>query len=327
MRFRQLASITALLGLLSIQPGNANADVLEDAGAYLKDRGHDLLDLIRLRGGIPKDAQAIGVKARATTLAQAGYVAFEGTYYGMDRRAVGIVEEERREAGVSVFYGSFNSMIPTMGNGFLKGETPWHVVEDRRFLRNLPYWDDGRKRPLSLGAEVATPILALDAGVYPAEALDLALGLFTIDLMNDDELRGHRTPYQQATTAPVPDTEAPFTEKRQAQQNFLDNLKVQQAIEMLEERVEEPAPQDEPGLDQELTPEQEMEQGEQGLISREEADEAMDQADQIEPAERAEPLPITEEAPSDIMTDTDDQVDAPVPHEGESEENANPQQD
>lgn len=182
---------------------------------YFTDRVHDFLDIFRVRAGFPDGGKGIGVKARATVLAQAGYVYFDGTYAGLERRGIGIVDERRHEGGVSFIYLSRNEMEPTWGNMFLKGGEEWHEVRDRRILRNLPHWDDGRRRPLSFGAEVVTPILALDLGVYPEEAFDFVLGIFTIDIFKDDQLRNYRVPYREGEALPLPFKDAPFAPKRQ----------------------------------------------------------------------------------------------------------------
>jgi hypothetical protein len=208
-KFRPLI-IAGMLACLA--PAAAQADFVR----YLENRGNDFLDMFRLRAGWPEHGRAIGAKVRVTSLAQAGFVTFDGTYAGIDRRGVGIVDERRREAGVSLLYGSFNEMEPTMGNQFLRANTNWSVIEDRRILRNLPHWDDGRRRPLSIGAELATPIGAIDVGVYPEEIFDFLIGFTTIDIFNDDLKHDVAIPRARATTEPVPDVKGPFANRRAA---------------------------------------------------------------------------------------------------------------
>jgi len=41
---------------------------------YFRDRGEDLLDVLRLRFIVPDRAEGYGLKVRATCLAQVGYV-------------------------------------------------------------------------------------------------------------------------------------------------------------------------------------------------------------------------------------------------------------
>lgn len=197
---------------LSAIPALSRAEVLSAIGKYCKDRVYDTMDLVRIRGGVPRDGKGIGAKARLTSLLQAGWVTFDGTYVGLEKRGLGVVHERRREAGVSLLYGSYNEMEPVVGNAFLRADDDWSAVQDRRILRNLPHWDDGRQRLLSVGAEVVTPILAIDAGVYPEEALDLVLGFFLIDIYRDDTVFGYNVPYHEGTTEPGPKFDAPFAD-------------------------------------------------------------------------------------------------------------------
>lgn len=222
------------LGFLALAPNHSQAGVFRSIGIYCKDRFHDGLDIFRLRAGFPNDGKGVGVKARVTTLAQVGYVFFNGTYAGLDRRGVGVVDERRREYGISALYGSYNEMVPVYGNGFLKANSDWSEVEDRRILRNLPHWDDGRQRYLSVGAEVATPLLALDAGVYPEEVLDFALGFLTLDIYNDDELYDHDLSQMEATTLPGPKDDAPFADRQREFDALQDRIKAKQGAEALE---------------------------------------------------------------------------------------------
>lgn len=220
-----------------------------DIPLYLKNRGNDFLDLFRLRAGIPEDAKGAGLKARATSLGQAGYVFFKGTYAGIDRRGIGIVEERRHEFGVSALYASFNEMVPSAGNDFLKGEGGWHTIDDRRIIRNLPHWDDGRNRPLSLGAEIATPYIAFDAGLYPGEALDFIGGIFTLDVFQDDEKEAYGIPFRDPQTLPIADPQALFPtirERNAMEEERLLRLELEKQGELI--NGDEPDPDSAPGL-------------------------------------------------------------------------------
>lgn len=231
MRHLLIATTAALI--LSA-PSCARADFLGGVGTYFKDRFHDLLDVARLRGGIPEEGKGIGAKAKVTSLAQVGYVQFRGKMAGMERRALGVTAERRSEGGISLLYASSNEMRPFAGNSFLRADSTWSEVEDRRIIRNLPYWDDGRRRFLGVGAEVATPILALDAGVYPEEALDFVLGWVGIDIYDDDELFiedfGGRDDLRDPSTPRRPDPKAPFRAKRAALQEYDERMKVEEVL-------------------------------------------------------------------------------------------------
>ncbi|GAB4323395.1 MAG: hypothetical protein Kow0059_18750 [Candidatus Sumerlaeia bacterium] len=160
---------------------------------YFIDRGNDLLDIVRLRIGVPHKAHAFGVKARVTSLAQLGFVWFEGAQYGLDRRALGQWHEGRTEGGVSLAYFSNVQNESGWGNRFLRADDPWTTFQARGIVRNDLYWDDGRRHPLSIGAELQTGILpGLDLGIYPGEVLDFLFGFLTLDYWDDDGLHVNR---------------------------------------------------------------------------------------------------------------------------------------
>ncbi len=270
-----LASLVAG-GLALPAPATANPVL-----TYAEDRVHDFLDIFRVRAGLPKGGKGVGVKARVTSLAQAGYMYFDGTYYGMDRRGLGVVDEKRFEGGVSLLYGSLNQMEPVHGNSFLKGDMLWHEVADRRIIRNLPHWDDGRKRPLSVGFEIATPLIAFDMGVYPTEALDFALGIFTIDMHRDDQLRQSPPPYARPRTPPVVEEDAPFSDRREKFDDLIGEWEERAAMERLAEMGQLPPPPPAPGEDP--------------WITEEEADAAIEELDrQPPPPEEPEDEPDDE---------------------------------
>ncbi len=211
-----MAGLITALGLGSFTP--AEAGPVEGTFQYGKDRVNDFVDIFRLRVGVPRSGRGYGAKARVTSALQAGFVHYNGHYLGLEKRGVGIVRERRTEGGVSLLYGSTNQMQPLWGNEYLEGTTPWTDLKDRKIIRNLPSWDDGRSRLFSLGAEVATPIIAVDAGVYPEEALDFVLGFVLLDIYRDDELfleqrdvQGQFVP----TTPPGPDMDAATRRKQQ----------------------------------------------------------------------------------------------------------------
>ncbi|MCC6546894.1 hypothetical protein IT570_06965 [Candidatus Sumerlaeota bacterium] len=217
MRRNKLVMAAALAAALTFGATSAEAgtaSVLKGILTYAKDRVYDTMDVVRLRVGMPRDGKGIGAKARVTSLAQLGFVTFDGKYIGLDRRGLGLVDERRREGGISIFYGSYNEMEPVVGNGFLRANDDWSAIQDRRILRNLPHWDDGRQRHLSIGAEAVLPIIAVDAGIYPEEILDLALGFVLVDIYDDDTLFGYNVKYRDATTDPGPKLDAPFAEKQ-----------------------------------------------------------------------------------------------------------------
>lgn len=189
-----------------------------DVGRFVQDRINDFADIFRIRGGAPKGGQGYGAKVRVTALAQVGAIHFDGHYTGIDGRAIGTVREQRTEGGVSLLYFSRHRMNKVRGNDFLRTDTTWAQIEDRRVIRNLPYWDDGRRDVTSIGLEIATPVLALDLGLSPGQFVDFLAGFVTIDPYRDDMLHvRRREPHRFVfpETDPEPDLEAPTRELRE----------------------------------------------------------------------------------------------------------------
>lgn len=193
-----------------------NSDLVTDAGHYVVDRVGDFFDVFRLRIGLPQSGSAIGAKARVTALAQAGWVYFDGDYFGLDRRSAGLTEERRHEGGLSVLYASKTNMTAAWGNGPLRNEGAWSLVRERHLLRRQIAWDDGRQRPDSLGLELATPLIAVDLGLYPVEAFDFLVGFLTLDLYGDDYLRMPSVEQPLPTSPSVPDPRAPIADREKA---------------------------------------------------------------------------------------------------------------
>lgn len=186
---RFLMPAIALL-LLAAAPRPASAGVVE----YFRDRGEDFLDIFRIRYIVPYRAEGYGAKARVTALAQVGYVHLNGNAYGMDRRAIGHNAEKRTEGGVSVFYASRTEMVKVSGNQYLDSDSDWSQAAPRGIMRQGGAWDDGRRHPASIGAEVELGILGIDLGVYPTEAFDFVTGWIFFDIYKDDRSFTDRLP-------------------------------------------------------------------------------------------------------------------------------------
>lgn len=225
-----------LAGAVSMTATPAQAGFVDGVGVYVQDRINDFADIFRIRAGVPNSGRSLGFKVRATTLAQVGYVHFDGDYWGMDRRSIGKVDEVRTEGGVSLFYGSNTEMVPMLGNIFLMGDSEWSDIQERTLVRYLASWDDGRKRPFSLGLEIALPVVALDLGLYPTEAFDFALGFTTIDLYKDDRLyQPTLRPEAPAVVPPRPDNSAPFRDVQERFEHLREHFKQMELEEQMEE--------------------------------------------------------------------------------------------
>lgn len=307
MNYPKCLTPALLAAALSVTATPAPAGFVEGVGIYIQDRVNDFADIFRLRAGIPNGGRSIGLKARATVFAQAGYVYFDGDYWGMDRRSIGMVEELRQEGGVSILYGSNTEMVPIIGNVFMRGDSEWSKIYERTLVRYHAAWDDGRQRPFSLGLEVALPVVAFDVGLYPTEAFDFVIGFTTIDLYKDDRL--YQPTLRQEAPArvpPRPDKEAPFRDLRER----FTELKEEFELMDLEAEMEEFTTLEDDRFHQESGAHLDRDRardtmGLEGGITREAADELMDAYDAVEPEEQAAP------PPEELETEAADEATTP----------------
>ncbi|MBM3334580.1 hypothetical protein FJY63_07950 [Candidatus Sumerlaeota bacterium] len=157
---------------------------------YLGNRGNDFLDLFRFQWGAPRGVTALGATVKATALAQAGVLYFEGKKVGMERRGIGIVRQKKVEAGISPLYFMTIREAGESGNQFLRTTTDWAKVDERRNVRNGFFWSDGTARPLSFGVEVEAPCFGgPDIHFYPCELGDFLMGWVGLDPRADDVSR------------------------------------------------------------------------------------------------------------------------------------------
>jgi len=157
-----------------------------NAIGFLRDRALDFCDFSRLRFHVPNGFRAVGLKARATCLAQAGFVYFDGKSAGIDRRATAVWRERRLEGGVGPIYASDVQSETVAGNCFADVRHPWSRLHQRGIVRNGAVWDDGRLHPLSCGAELQLFVCGFEIETYPLEYLDAIIGWFGLDPFNDD---------------------------------------------------------------------------------------------------------------------------------------------
>jgi len=153
---------------------------------FLRDRALDFCDFFRFRLHIPRGFRAVGLKARATCLAQAGFVYFDGKNAGIDRRAAGVWRERKMEGGIGPIYVSEVRSEIVAGNRFADVRHPWSRLHERGVVRNGTMWDDGRLHPLSCGGELQMFICGFEFEGYPLECLDAVIGWLGLDPFNDD---------------------------------------------------------------------------------------------------------------------------------------------
>jgi hypothetical protein len=154
---------------------------------YFRDRAYDFLDIFELRICAARHGAGFGLHARATALAQVGWIYFDGEKFGMDRRGIGLWRERKMEGGISLLHFSDVLDDVAYGNQFTDKDSAWSRAQYRGIVRNDVFWDDGRDHPLSIGAEVQLLILpGVEIAVYPTEAVDFVVGFLTLDPWEDD---------------------------------------------------------------------------------------------------------------------------------------------
>jgi len=184
-----VAQANAMAVFLAGEIASSTPSLSAQVADFFRDRALDLCDLFRFRLNIPRGYRAVGFKARGTCLVQAGFVYFDGRSAGIDRRGVGVWRERRLEGGVGPFYFSDVADEMISGNRFTDRRSPWSLLYRRGIVRNGLFWDDGRRHPLSCGAEIELGLFGIEFETYPLEYLDALLGWVGLDSPNDDEGR------------------------------------------------------------------------------------------------------------------------------------------
>jgi len=192
-------SIAAVVATVAVMSGCARINEgvpppsAQETGAFSNfwaNRLYDFMDLMRLEWGAPRDFKAFGATAKATCLAQAGFVFFEGTKVGLERRAVGIIRQKKIEGGISPVYFTTVREGGEFGNEFMRTTTDWAKARDRRIIRNGFFWSDGTERPFSFGFELELFCFGgPDVHFYLCELADFLAGWVGLDPRGDDVSR------------------------------------------------------------------------------------------------------------------------------------------
>jgi len=154
---------------------------------YWSDRLYDFTDLFRLQWGVPRDFKAFGAKVKITSLAEAGFVYFLGKKAGMERRAIGVIRQDKCEGGITPVYFTGVTEAAECGNYFLVPNTRWQQIRDRRIVRRGLFWSDGTLHPVALGFEIELFCFGgPDVQFYFCELGDFFAGWFGLDPRGDD---------------------------------------------------------------------------------------------------------------------------------------------
>lgn len=140
---------------------------------YFIDRSKDFVDMFDVSAGF---GPGFLVHARATKIAQAGGGYSDSWRLGMRGRTGGVFRETRREVGVSLFTWTQTDRECYAGN----------IEKMHAEKMELDTLDKGDRSFFGIGATVHAGIVAADVGFRPVELFDFILGLFTIDICEDD---------------------------------------------------------------------------------------------------------------------------------------------
>jgi hypothetical protein len=156
--------------------GLGGRSVGAQAGHYFLSRWYDLIDTVDFSvGGGP----GFLINVRATKLAQAigGYS--DAYRVGFRGRSAGFWREKRKEIGVSLLY--YQHVERERITGWVES-----FRSDKMDLDTSTVFANNNDRSfLGIGATVHVLVL-VDVNVRPMQALDFALGWFTIDVLEDD---------------------------------------------------------------------------------------------------------------------------------------------
>ncbi|MCK6474647.1 MAG: hypothetical protein L6R28_23250 [Planctomycetes bacterium] len=145
-------------------------------GNYFLHRFFDLMDIIDFSLGA---GPGFLVNVRATKLAQFGGGYSKSWRVGMRGRSVGFWKEKRTEAGISLLY--YQKMERERITGWVESIRAEEMDLDTAEV----YGGDKDRSFTGVGFTVHAGIL-VDVNVRPMQAADFVLGLFTIDVLEDD---------------------------------------------------------------------------------------------------------------------------------------------
>jgi len=175
---------------LALVPEDSGGELPARRSSYMSDRGADLLDTfgIQIGGG-----GTLYARARLTKFGMLGAGFFKGKWLGIHSRAVGLWREKRLEGGVSVLYESEYERSEMRGNSFMQDEMFLPTSSRRPNKRGwLPIdkrvWElaDDDYHWADIGLGVGLLAVAAEVHVSPFEIADFLLGIYGVDVANDD---------------------------------------------------------------------------------------------------------------------------------------------
>lgn len=150
---------------------------------YFLSRWYDLIDIVDFSIGA---GPGFLVNVRLTKLAQIGGGWSDSRRIGFRGRSAGVWREIRKEVGVSLLY------YQKIEREKIAGWVETMRVEKMDLDTSDVYADNNDRSFLGVGATVHVGVL-VDVNARPMQAVDFVLGLFTIDVLDDDTGQPERT--------------------------------------------------------------------------------------------------------------------------------------
>ena len=150
--------------------------ISKQASHYFLSRWYDLIDIVDFSVGA---GPGFLFNVRATKFAQVGGGYSDAYHIGFRGRSAGYWKEKRTEIGVSLLY--YQKIKRERITGWVES-----FRSDKMDLDTSAVYANNNDRAfLGIGATVHALVL-VDVNVRPMQALDFALGWFTIDILDDD---------------------------------------------------------------------------------------------------------------------------------------------
>ena len=154
----------------------------KQASHYFLSRWYDLCDIVDFSvGGGP----GFLINAHVTKLAQFGVGYSDAYHVGFRGRSAGFWRERRTEAGVSLLY--YQKVRRERITGWVES-----FRADKMDLDTSAVYANTNDRAFTGIGGMVHVLVMVDVNVRPIQALDFALGWFTIDILDDDTGHPHR---------------------------------------------------------------------------------------------------------------------------------------
>lgn len=154
----------------------------KQASHYFLSRWYDLCDIVDFSvGGGP----GFLINAHATKLAQIGGGYSDAYHVGFRGRSAGFWREKRHEIGVSLLY--YQKVKRERISGWVES-----FRSEKMDLDTSAVYANAVDRGFTGVGVTVHALVLVDVNVRPMQALDFALGWFTIDILDDDTGHPHR---------------------------------------------------------------------------------------------------------------------------------------